>query len=463
MAESAEPRIVRQQFAADPLWEGFRNRLAPKQPLWVRQDFGFRATGHAGGARAGEIGGFVQRSSTAAFYAMPIEPRSLDDRLTASGRVAVRSADSSSGVLVGWFKAPPPSWRTPNSLAFRLDGNGAKFWVFYEYGTSRWRTGGGGAFEGDAYQRTPTPPFPADGKPHDWRLDYDPAALDRRGLVTFQIDERRYELPLAEGHLQDGAVFDHFGIWNVQAPGERIELYLDDLVVDGRKFSFDADPRWDSSGNTAAFAERFVRPFHDFGFSPTSHAGGPTGEIGGVIFRDEQPSYYAATTGRLTLDDELVASGKLALVKAASDSGVYLGWFDSQTKQANTTAEYQSRQRNYLGVLIEGPSRVGHYFRPGYSCRDASGQNAGETSARGRPWPVIFPDARTHDWAIHYKPLENGSGRIDVTLDGQSDSLELPPATRAAGAAFDRFGIFNVQAGGHAVELYLDDVSYTSR
>jgi hypothetical protein len=463
-ARAQDAHLAHETFAGDPGWEGFRNRLKPETPMRVHHDFGFRASTHAGGARAGEIGGHVQRTPTAAYYALAIEPKGLDQRLSASGKLAVRAAEGGSGVMIGWFKAPPPSWRTPNSLALRLDGNGGKFWVFYEYGTGRWRTGGGGAFEGDAYQRTPTPPFPADGKPHDWALDYDPAGAGGRGLVTFRIDERRYELPLGEGHRADGALFDHFGIWNVQAPGDRIELYVDDLLLDGQRFSFDDDPHWRAEGNTARFIERMIRPYHDFGYGATRHAGGERGEVGGIVFRDERPAYYAAKTARLSLDDELVASGRLALLKAASDSGVYLGWFNAAAKQANQTPEYEARQKNYLGILIEGPSRVGHYFRPGYGCADGRGNNAGETSADGRPWPVVFPDGRVHTWAIHYRPdAADGRGEIRLVFDGKAASMSLQAADRAAGATLDRFGIFNMQSGGHAVEIYIDELRYTSR
>ncbi len=160
-----------------------------------------------------------------------------------------------------------------------------------------WRTGGGGAFEGERYQTTSTLPFPADGKSHDWAIDYDPQANDGRGLLTFRIDERSYHVPLAEGHRQDGAVLDHFGIWNVQTPGDRLEAYLDDVVVDGRKLTFDEDPGWDAVGNEAQFVERLIRPYHDFGYSDTDYAGGAEGEIGGIVFRDEQPTYYGARSG----------------------------------------------------------------------------------------------------------------------------------------------------------------------
>lgn len=450
-------------FDVNPRWDGFRNRLKPRSPQQSVQDFGYRSTSRAGGKAAGEIGGVVQRSSDAAFYAMSVRPRSLDDELHASGVLAVPAAGGGSGVMVGWFAAPPPSWRTPNSLAFRIDGNGGKFWMFYEYGTSRWRTGGGGAFEGERYQTTTTPAFPADGKPHRWSLEYDPAGVGGRGEIVFRVDEREYRLEVAEGHRADGARFDHFGIWNVQAPGDRLELYLDDLVVDGRRFEFDADPRWDSLRNKAKYTERFVRPFHDFGFSRSNHAGGQPGEIGGIVFRDERPSYYAAPTGALTLDDELVAAGRFSLNKAGSDSGVYIGWFNSAAKQAKSTSDYERPQSGYLAVLIEGPSRAGHYFRPAYGTSDGRGQIAGETSAAGRAWPLVYPDGRSHEFRIHYRPqAAGGRGAIEVTLDGAADRFELRPMERGRGTTFDRFGIFNLQAGGHAVEIYLDDLSFTT-
>ena len=64
--DAAEPAsVVRDAFASEPAWEGFRNRLAPERTWTVRQDFGYRQTNRAGGQRAGEIGGFVQRHAHA--------------------------------------------------------------------------------------------------------------------------------------------------------------------------------------------------------------------------------------------------------------------------------------------------------------------------------------------------------------------------------------------------------------
>src|SRR6478672_2840874 len=117
-----------QSFATDPNWDALRNRLLPTEPKTTRQDFGWRDTNKAGGRKPGEIGGRVQRSLTPASYAKVIPQKTFDDRLTASGVLAVTAAENSSGVLLGWFHDTSRGWRTPNSVALRLDGNGDKFW-----------------------------------------------------------------------------------------------------------------------------------------------------------------------------------------------------------------------------------------------------------------------------------------------------------------------------------------------
>jgi hypothetical protein len=82
-------------------------------------DFGYSRTSHAGGA-AGEIGGRVWRSLTPAYYAKRIAPRTLNDRLRASGRFSVTQSHGSGGVMVGWFNSASRGWRTPNSMVFRI-------------------------------------------------------------------------------------------------------------------------------------------------------------------------------------------------------------------------------------------------------------------------------------------------------------------------------------------------------
>lgn len=452
------PGTRREDFTNNPAWDALNNRLVPDPAPVTRQHFGWSDTNHAGGKSGGEIGGRVQRSATPATYAMPIKPRTLKEKLHASGRFAVTQDDGASGVLFGWFNHDSRGWRTPNSLGFRVDGNGSRgYWVFYEYGTQGYLAGGGGAFEGPRYQTTKTPAFKSDGTSHAWALDYDPTGHGGDGLITLIIDDRKYEVALDKGHKDDGAVFDRFGIWNVQTTGGGMDVWYDDVEVDGVTLDFAKDLKWEAKGNDVDFPDRIRRPLQDFGFSPTNKSGGKSpGELGGVIWRDDKPAYYAAKIEQLSLDDELFASGTVSFNGQGSDSGVWLGWFDSASKKSRTGVESKHPPTDLLGIIIEGPSRIGHYFRQGYRASDGEG-NIAETG------PVIYPNGKPHKWSMHYDPKAGGAGRIDLVFDEQKLSIEVRPQDRKRGAKFDRFGLFNIQEGGHYVEVYFDDLQFTAK
>jgi hypothetical protein len=55
----------------------------------------------------------------------------LGQKLRASGRFAVTRDDGGSGALVVWFRHDSRGWCTPNLLAFRVDGNGGKYWILF--------------------------------------------------------------------------------------------------------------------------------------------------------------------------------------------------------------------------------------------------------------------------------------------------------------------------------------------
>jgi hypothetical protein len=441
-----------EDFSTDPQWESYRSRLLPNPIPMTRQDFGWRNTRHPDGTR-GEIGGWIQRSLTPAWFAKKIPTRTLNDKFFASGKFSVSRDDSSSGTLFGWFNETSRGWRTPNSLVFRLDGNGGKYWVFYEYGTRHWLTAGGGCFEGDRYQTTPTKPFRADGTEHTWQLSYDPEGAEGNGLMTLVLDGKAYPQPLVPGHKADGAEFNRFGVFNMQNTGSGMEVAFRDLVLDGQLIDLSSDAGWEARGNKVEFADRHLRPFHDFGWMQTNRAGSKPGEIGGVIWRDEKPAYYASQVGPLTLNDELFASGKISFHAAGSDSAVYLGWFDSRSKTNQVTVGQVPTPTNMFAILIEGPSRIGHYFRSEY--RTARGIGAMADSG-----PIIRPDGRVHEWSIRYTPE---SGVIAVRLDQEVQTFTVPAEHRKQSASFDRFGLFNLQAGGHFVDIALDDVTYTTK
>jgi hypothetical protein len=438
-----------EDFSADPQWESFRSRLLPNPIPITRQDFGWRKSERNGH----EIGGWVQRSLTPAWFAKVISKRTLNDKLSASGKFIVTKDAGNSGTLFGWFNETSRGWRTPNSLVFRLDGNGGKYWVFFEYGTQHWLTGGEGCFEGERYQTTPTKPFRADGTTHIWSLAYDPDGANGNGLMTFALDGKTFTHALAPGHKADGAEFNRFGVFNQQNTGSGMDVGFRDLTIEGQPIDLSSDAGWEGHGNKVEFADRHMRPFHDFGWMPSSKAGGRAGEIGGVIWRDEKPACYATKVGPLTLDDELFASGKIAFNGAGSDSGVYLGWFNSSSKTNKVTADYQEPQKNVLAIIIEGPSRIGHYFRAEY--RAANGKGSIDEAG-----PIIRPDGRVHQWSIRYLPQ---SAQITVRLDDDVRVLAVSAEHRTVGATFDRFGLFNIQVGGHFVDIAADELTYTAK
>jgi len=443
---------VREDFGRDPGWEG-RNAVAPPSACVEKvQDFGFSATRHAGGS-VGEVGGRIWRSLTPAYYAKKITARTLNDRLHASGRFSVTHSDSSSGVLIGWFHSASRGWRTPNSLVFRIDGETGCFRVFFEYGTQTWKTGGGTTFEGP-YQTTKTPMIPADGRTHAWSLDYEPAGAGGNGEIILVLDGQRYVAPLEKGHKAEGAVFDRFGILNVQNSGNSLTLWLDDLEFDGRREDFSADPVWEGVGNRVTFKDCAIRPWHNFGWRDTCLAGGKPGEIGGLVWRIEatrpqEALVYGTSIGTLSLRDELKASGRMCLKAAGADSGILFGWYNSLTAIG-------APPPNFLGIFVEGPSAVGHYVRPALRTADDIASVAGTG-------PIIRPDGTPHRWAIHYQPGGKGrAGRVTVTLDDSPVSLDVPPAVTDGNAAFDRFGFLSWHRGGHYVDIYFDDLEYTA-
>ena len=136
------------------------------------------------------------------------------------------------------------------------------------------------------------------------------------------------------------------------------------------------------------------------------------------------------------------------MIRAGVDSAVLIGWFNSQT-------HIGAPPRNFVGIMVEGPSRVGHYFRPVY----ANSQGQYEIMKEG---PVIRPTGTSHPWHLSYTPEANdGQGQITVTFNGETISLNLKSGVRADGAVFDRFGLLSYQRGGHFVDIYFDDISYT--
>jgi hypothetical protein len=483
-AVAAEPTAKSQSFDQDPSWEAHNNHVVPKDVPMVVQDFGYSPTNFAGKA-AGEMGGQVNRASEAAYYADDIGVKTLDDPLSASGSFALTKTSGSSGVFFGFFRAQQPgaSGRPVSSLGLDFDGesHGARLAVRLITGQNQSCGTFVTPFIPGKFRPTP---IRNDGTRYQWKLDYDPKANDGKGRFTFtlhsdahqpdeisgkqDLDEKfkpealarfphttTFSVDLPPGFKEQGTRFDRFGLMNMMKAGGQFSIYFDDLRYLDRSQDFSQDPHWAESGNRASYRATDVGGAHNFGFSPTNHAGGAKpGEIGGTFWRNDNWGYYADRVGPLTFDDRLEARGKVAMVVGGPDSDMAFGWFHSDD---GAKGESPDKAGTFIGIRIGGPTRIGHYFLPAFAV---------SKDVRGAPkqGPVLTP-AKSYDWSLVYDPQANGgAGALTAKLGDESVTLNLKPGQRAQAkdARLDHFGVFSIGPGGQIVKVYLDDLRYTA-
>jgi hypothetical protein len=473
--------VKTESFNHDPNWDGHNNRVEMKAPKTVAQDFGYRDSNFAGAAK-GEIGGTIWRSSSRASYADAIEPKTLNDRLSASGTFALTNSSGSSGIFFGWFKNDSAEGGRQSTLGIHLAGEGSGGRITLQLVTASNQACGTKVTpwvvdktktraEGRKYRPTEVR---NDGTRYTWTLGYDPAANNGDGELSFVIKSNRdthdawegktFTVQLPKGYKQQTTTFDRFGLLSSGRPGNSMTIYFDDMEHDGKKFDFAADPGWSGSGNQVKYEQRSGGGVHDFGFSEkTNFAGSSPGELGGTMWRSGEYAYYADRTEALSMDTPLEASGKIILEVGPPDSGMFFGWFNSDEK------EYSPLQAGqFIGVKVGGPTRVGHYFTPAYATKQTSRPAQGDKQhaktidvERGQG-PVLTPQ-KVFDWKLIYDPTANGgTGAVTATLGDNSTTLNLKPGDKAKGATFDHFGLFTTHRGGSYVRIYFDDLKYTA-
>jgi acetyl esterase/lipase len=469
LSHVADMTLKTESFDHDPGWIGVNNRSAThRDPIAIRQDFGYSAaTANVGGGVPGEIGGFITPAGEAAFYGKSINRATLDQPLRASGTLYVGSGGTN--ILLGFFNSQTANeWRTPNTVAIRINGRGEKFFAYVEYCTSKWRAGGD------------TTPFPAVTDPetgrwnligypcnhrYEWTLNYDPQGNDGQGVVIATVGGDTAVCKLDASHRNDGAIFDHFGILNVMKSADSgSEVWLDQVSVNGGSTeTFDQDPRWHGQNNRQLTQTRLVRPWFDFGFSDTHFSGGKArGELGGQIFRGDcrevaRMACYGDRVGPLTLDRRLKASGRIAMTRGVSDSTTFFGFYHSQTSMRQNESQNDGVPEGVLGIHIEGPSSEGFKFYPVTRMKEAR-----STIGTVRDFPTIRPDRQSHDWSFEYDPNgAGGNGTIQIMLDEKTGVLPLGDGDKSRSVAFDRFGIVTSWIDGNSQNVYLDDITYT--
>ena len=168
------------------------------------------------------------------------------------------------------------------------------------------------------------------------------------------------------------------------------------------------------------------------------------------MWRSGPYGYYADRVGPLDLKRRLEARGKVKLVVAGPDSDMFIGWFNSASKDISP-----HDAGDFIGIHVGGPTRIGHYFNPSFAMSNG-------TRGKVEKGPILTP-GKVFDWSLVYDPVANyGHGEMRVTLGKESVTLPLKPGQKNMVAKFDRFGLFTSTIGGQMVKIYLDDLKYTA-
>ena len=453
-AQAASAGTKTEHFDGDPKWDAVNNRIVPERVAMVTQDFGYRPD-------KGDIGGRLQRAAKPAYYAKKIEPKTFDDKLSASGTFTLEKSTSACQMFFGWFNADQPgtTGRPPNSLGIELGGENSGARLAVRMLNSANQTTGTFVTRFERY-RTPEEkaimrptPIKADGTRYTWTLDYDPASADGKGQIRFMVksdaktpqdfENKPFVVDLPAGFKQTGATLDRFGFLNGTKPGGPMWVSMDDVTLDGTPLDFASDPGWVQSGNRETYEATEHVGAHDFGYSDTHFAGGTSGgEVGGSLWRSGKFAYYADKVGPLTPADTLEASGRVILKVGAPDSDILFGWFSSSAKD-----DSPDKTGDFIGVHVGGPTRVGHYFT-------AEGAETGPVIVPGKPYP----------FSIRFDPAGNkGLGALTVKLGDEIYTRLYKQKQLKKDATFDRFGLCTVTTGGQVVKIYFDDLTYTSQ
>jgi hypothetical protein len=230
----------RDDFSKDPGWEGFQNRRQYRTAnVRAQFDFGFSpATRHAGGLKAGELGGLVFRgdcrhAEKIGAYGDRLSELTLAAPLRASGKVTLRRGVSDSTVLIGFYNSKTSLHRSDSQksgfpldfLGVAIEGPSSEGFYFYPV----YRVGEDA--QDYAYRNDRPPYILPDGKTHSWSLRYEPALADGKGQITVDLDGKTVRLDVPQNHKELGkeARFDRFGLVTTWIDGNAQEVFFDDL------------------------------------------------------------------------------------------------------------------------------------------------------------------------------------------------------------------------------------------
>jgi hypothetical protein len=208
---------------------------------------------------------------------------------------------------------------------------------------------------------------------------------------------------------------------------------------------FDTDPGWDGRNNrTTDPSPREI--IQNFGFSSTTNAGGPAGEIGGFITPAGEPAFYAKVITPVTFNDPLSASGVLNVPQG--NGHTLIGFFN-----ADTANEWRTPNTIALRIYGRGTYFIA-YLEYGTGLWRAGGSSFGGEA----PIPTGTND---YPFSLNYDPNgAGGRGTVTATLGSYTSVMTLDSGHKADGAIFNRFGILNVmKSADDPGTIWLDNVT----
>jgi hypothetical protein len=223
----------KEDFSSDPNWDGKGNHdLVMDTREYGAQDFGYSPdTNHAGGAKAGELGGFFQsvdpwEKQFLGYYADPVGPLTMDHKLVARGKFSCENEFSTDSTFaLGWFNSDDQGWPLKNFVGVYFDSLSDVGRIAQPmYCTKEGAVGKGKHVT-----------FLPDGTNYDWTLEYDPAGAGGRGTVTFTINGQATTATLEDGARKQGATLNRFGVFNLGwANSKHCVVWLDDITYTNR-------------------------------------------------------------------------------------------------------------------------------------------------------------------------------------------------------------------------------------
>lgn len=521
MAQKSEITTITQDFSENPGWEGYNNRIDCEDCPTKTQDFGWTATDH-NGTGTGEISGTIWKSTTPAYYAMPLGPLSFKDKFSASGKLSVISPPKEGwGFYIGFFNAERQGWRVWSSTGFRMGPVKQGHMRFHlDYKTGQ---GAGAILNPDII-------IPTDGSVHDWELSYDPdAGVDEwpdvrlkdwigpasnvhedTVLVRAQKDEPT--MTKAQIHklllkARDTGLVDHwyrkgsYHLWDIERENEkikgRITFKFDDydpvsyfLIADHaeHKSHIDRFGVYNMQmyhGSMKFFLSNLIVNGEKVDLSQDPQWDGHGNRVTFVErdFHARQNFGYTQTNwagksageigGRFYGTEVKDPShgyyadniGQLTLDDPISFSGNIC--FPEGAVDGRMLLGYFNKKDKLADIEGEYKGNPPHQFlglevmdqtRYGYSFATVCSPRQ-DISIEKRG-PIYIPDRIKRPFSFNYNPQQGEAGRITVSLGDSLYTTDLTKEQREVGATMDYFGLVNPRKGGKYVDVFIDDLTY---